>query len=279
MCSRKTQEASVGGGGGGDIKEEEETGQWLCRVGLLIPCWVWSLLWVYNMVWGLWKHVTDGSVESYYFSHICLISQFSSASALSRSQNCRTARTTNSSLNKKNAFSPPYHFILLLMQCVYVCVCERETWRERESGVMPLLCEGEIETICGNILLLYICFLLLTPSLILRQSLDRRGVWGRIDDWVSAVSTVHLKLSPNCWSAVPQYKIKSSKLEIKKKTEAEMGKIVKEMRVGQVNIWGNSHWVGTYREKCKPFNNMSLPTVYSTWCILKTRSSCLSDHE
>ena len=44
MCSRKTQEASVGGGGGGDIKEEEETGQWLCRVGLLIPCWVWSLL-------------------------------------------------------------------------------------------------------------------------------------------------------------------------------------------------------------------------------------------
>ena len=42
-----------------------------------------------------------------------------------------------------------------------------------------------------------------------------------------------------------------------------MGKIVKEMRVDQVNIWGNSHWVGTYGEKCKPFNNMSLPTVFT----------------
>ena len=49
---------------------------------------------------------------------------------------------------------------------------------------------------------------------------------------------------------------------MKTKTEAEMGKLVKEMRVRQVNIWGNSHWVGAYGEKRKTFNNMSLPTVF-----------------
>ena len=28
----------------GDMKEEEETGQWVCHVGLLSLCWVWILL-------------------------------------------------------------------------------------------------------------------------------------------------------------------------------------------------------------------------------------------
>lgn len=87
-----------------------------------------------------WKHVTDGSVESYYFSHICPISRFSSAPALSRSQNCRTARTTNSSLHKKNAFfSPLSLYSPSNAVCVCACLWKRDTERERErSYATPL---------------------------------------------------------------------------------------------------------------------------------------------
>ena len=139
MCSRETQEAGVGGGAEGDVQDQRRyeqggrDGLGGCHVGLLIFCWVWVLLRVYNMVSGLLKACHWWlSRKLLLFSYLPYFLVFLGSCSL---QEVELQELQTSLLTRRRMhFFPLYHFILLLMWCVYMCVVkERHGEREREE--------------------------------------------------------------------------------------------------------------------------------------------------
>ena len=144
MCSRETQEASVGGGAEGDVQDQRRyeqggrDGLGGCHVGLLIFCWVWVLLRVYNMVSGLLKACHWWlSRKLLLFSYLPYFLVFLGSCSL---QEVELQELQTSLLTRRRMHFFPFITLFSFLWGVCTCVLwKRDTERERERSYATAL--------------------------------------------------------------------------------------------------------------------------------------------